>query len=465
MLAYIDATYISDWLQRANRLVTELQAWWAEEDNSVIFTHFWLSEISDEKRQELLELEVGLLKAEVELAFSVGLESNAVSEKDIVTLFRVVLWEYTRTISEDCGRSFIDTISVLAQSKLAAYRELLSHIRCSTANTTYAQWLLGIRSFALISLASAVITFFKSYCESEASARPPQAGSSHSPATIVQASGKSSAAALPAPRDPSEITKGNLDKGRNTVKDGEGPGLGNALTMQIASLDIGRGAHRVSLPTTTLALSHRPTTAGMHLLPRPGTAGDARPTTAVASRTHIAAVDEFFGAVKLGHLDVVERMLARGLGTSGLMDGLGRTPLLVAVVHRRHQIVEYLLKQRLCDVNMPAASGNTALHVAVNMGDATLVRMLVAGGADTRAINDQCNATPYDLAVLHGSKVCFLGWRRKERKQGGDSMFTFVCTCRMFVIHRKVTKKEPAHRLNRDTLSNSPSHNRTSSMP
>ena len=40
------------------------------------------------------------------------------------------------------------------------YRQLLSDVKCCTENTHYAQWLLVIRSFALVTMVSAVRTFF-----------------------------------------------------------------------------------------------------------------------------------------------------------------------------------------------------------------------------------------------------------------------------------------------------------------
>ena len=79
MLGYIDGTYINDWLVRTNAQLQDLQEWWTEAAHAVDFTHFWLSEVPREKCTQLLEMEMDLLRKEVELSFRVGMESGSVS--------------------------------------------------------------------------------------------------------------------------------------------------------------------------------------------------------------------------------------------------------------------------------------------------------------------------------------------------------------------------------------------------
>ena len=69
-------------------------------------------------------------------------------------------------------------------------------------------------------------------------------------------------------------------------------------------------------------------------------------------------------------------------------------------------MVAYLLKLRICDINQAASSGNPPLLAAVNLGDLTMVRMLIAAGADCRAINGECGATALDLVCAPRSVKC-----------------------------------------------------------
>lgn len=70
----------------------------------------------------------------------------------------------------------IDLLHVVAVPEPdEAYRLLLTNVKCSTINPQYIQWLLAIRSFALVTFLQAVITFYRELAEmhvSEGFARP-----------------------------------------------------------------------------------------------------------------------------------------------------------------------------------------------------------------------------------------------------------------------------------------------------
>lgn len=143
---HLDVTFVSDWLTRATSSVEELRAWWEEDANPIQLAHFWLSELGDDKRAQLLEMECvagvprpidrrcllvaprcrldlsdrarspiaadaaaaarfarlmslvvrryGLLLEEIKLAFRAGIDGKRVSEGDIAKLMRAVLREY-----------------------------------------------------------------------------------------------------------------------------------------------------------------------------------------------------------------------------------------------------------------------------------------------------------------------------------------------------------------------------------
>lgn len=58
-------------------------------------------------------------------------------------------------------------------------------------------------------------------------------------------------------------------------------------------------------------------------------------------------------------------------------------------------------------INHVSDTGNTALHAAVNSGNALLVSLLLKrGDINVNCLNTQCeNASPLHLAVLHGNFI------------------------------------------------------------
>jgi len=66
------------------------------------------------------------------------------------------------------------------------------------------------------------------------------------------------------------------------------------------------------------------------------------------------------------------------------------------------------------DVNRPCDSGNSPLHVAVNLGNLSLVKMLLRmPDIEVNRRNPQSeNATPLHLAVLHGKSA----WWTRSRQ-------------------------------------------------
>ncbi|HEX4165418.1 MAG TPA: ankyrin repeat domain-containing protein [Bryobacteraceae bacterium] len=138
-------------------------------------------------------------------------------------------------------------------------------------------------------------------------------------------------------------------------------------------------------------------------------------------------------AIVRGDLVAVERMLSAGTDVNQA-DSVGSTPLMVAVLARRDQIVEFLLshgadpnvRQRQsgstalryavienradlarallahgANVTVEYPDGETLLHLASEHASAELVGLLCAAQANKNAVNAKGN-TPLDEAVLRG---------------------------------------------------------------
>lgn len=325
------------------------------------FTHFWLSEFSDAKREELLIMEHEILTAELQTAFQVGLRNKEITELDVAKLLRAVFREYPNAFSEGDGTQFIDLLRVLVMGQGTAYRSLLAQIRCTTKNESHIQWLLAIRSFALFSVVSAITNFFREFSDRQDTLGLPRPGTSRS------------SRPPPTARPPTS-------------------------TMRPLS-----SAH--ARPRTS-----RPRTGSKDSLPGIGQSAESelprRPTTAAGARTCVAPVDDLFHAIKKGYSDVVYYMLSRGIVPIDAVDGQGRTILFVAVLHRHEDLVTFLLENAdLFDVNQCASSGNTPLHAAATNGDVIIGQMLLMANAIVNPVNDQSGATPRIIADMHGHTV------------------------------------------------------------
>ncbi|KAK3091148.1 hypothetical protein FSP39_017513 [Pinctada imbricata] len=162
MLCYMDATVVSNWLGRANENVVHITSFCRNCENFVRFAHFWLSDFPDQQKNEIFELEMGILSEEVSFAFAVGKDQRKVNQRDIHRLIGAIFREYPAKILSMKGpHMFLDYLDVLSSDKKSSYKKLLSDVKCSTRNKQYAQWLLATRSFAIVSIWSSVLNFYK----------------------------------------------------------------------------------------------------------------------------------------------------------------------------------------------------------------------------------------------------------------------------------------------------------------
>lgn len=181
VLTYIDASVVSEWLNRANRLLKKMIKW--HQDNSelsfcqttnliqyesfILFCNFWLGnnetiKFTDKQRRSLIEMEYHIIKEEVMQAFQIGLDSQSISMNNINQLLKAVFKEYPiQMLSFRGPYLFLDFVDILCSDRDNEYKSLLSDVKCRTINKQYAQWLLSIRSFALINMCWSIIKFYK----------------------------------------------------------------------------------------------------------------------------------------------------------------------------------------------------------------------------------------------------------------------------------------------------------------
>jgi ankyrin repeat protein len=103
---------------------------------------------------------------------------------------------------------------------------------------------------------------------------------------------------------------------------------------------------------------------------------------------------------KNGHLEAVKILLKFGANINAKsLDG--RTPLLIATIEERFQVVQYLLEQK-ADPYIGADGNLLPLHEAAIRGNLDLLKLLVPY-YESIFVEDAIHQTPLDYARLHGN--------------------------------------------------------------
>jgi hypothetical protein len=162
MMCYIDATVVSSWLTRANGNVHNLSEFCNNSEKFVQFAHFWLSDFPDQQKNEIFELEYEIIVEEANFAFTVGREQRKITNRDILSLISALFREYPGMLLSSKGPYlFLNYLDVLSSEKQTSYKRVLSDVKCSTRNKQYAQWILAMRSFTLLSVWTAIVNFYR----------------------------------------------------------------------------------------------------------------------------------------------------------------------------------------------------------------------------------------------------------------------------------------------------------------
>ena len=162
MLIYLDATLVSEWLSSSNEVVSDITNWCHQDENYVQFAHFWLSEMPQLQRQEILKLEYSIVMDQFNLAFAPGRDAGQIKYKDIVHFTQAVFREYPANLFSSKGsHTFLNYLDTLTSERTKEYKNLLTDVRCSTRIKQHAQMTLACRAFCLVSVWSAVVKFYR----------------------------------------------------------------------------------------------------------------------------------------------------------------------------------------------------------------------------------------------------------------------------------------------------------------
>ncbi|XP_050822699.1 protein FAM220A isoform X3 [Gopherus flavomarginatus] len=154
---HFESTSVTDWLEKAYNSISDLGVWCCTGDNFVHFAHFWLSELQYNQKRQLLELEMGIIEDELQLAFLEKLDSE-LQPSDLHSILASSLSEYPMgLLSNQKPCIFLDYLNVMSSEQTTAYKKMLSSIKYTTNNPQVTQWLLAVRAFALANLWHAVV--------------------------------------------------------------------------------------------------------------------------------------------------------------------------------------------------------------------------------------------------------------------------------------------------------------------
>lgn len=106
-------------------------------------------------------------------------------------------------------------------------------------------------------------------------------------------------------------------------------------------------------------------------------------------------------AAYLGHIEVLELLLAAGADLTVVDPGMRATALHAAAYAGRTEAAGVLIDHGIAINQQGPVNGYTALHDAVWQNHGATVRVILAGGADP-TIRSRDGKTPLELARSHG---------------------------------------------------------------
>ncbi|XP_072168065.1 uncharacterized protein [Diadema setosum] len=162
ILQFIAEDVVKEWLQRTTDMLNDLTSWCSDVDHFVDFAQFWLTEFPDNQRLEIYKLEIGIIADELMAAFGDAYKKGKVCPADLNKIMTAILKEYpTKLCSGQGPHVFLDILDTITSQKTQAYKQLLTAVRVSTRNRTHAQCLLALRAFALLSIWTSIVGFYR----------------------------------------------------------------------------------------------------------------------------------------------------------------------------------------------------------------------------------------------------------------------------------------------------------------
>jgi len=162
ILQLFDRSVVLVWLEQTKRSITDISDWCAVEENFIYLAHFWLSEFPSDRRCSMFELEYSLLRDKI----ASGCKSKKPSPEELECLLSTVLYEFPegRINGLADAFTFLDHLQTLAE-KLKR-DSLLAAMTYTLRNQQHYECLLAIRSYAIVTIWSAILDQYRSGVDS-----------------------------------------------------------------------------------------------------------------------------------------------------------------------------------------------------------------------------------------------------------------------------------------------------------
>jgi len=162
VLQLFDRSVVLVWLEQTKRSVTDISDWCAEEENFVRFAHFWLSEFPPARRCSMFEFEYGLLREKI--AASCG--SKQPPAEDIASSLSAILHEFPEGRLNGLADAYVFLEHLEALAERRKRNSLLAAGTYSLHSRQHYGCLLAVRSYAIVSIWSAILDKYRSGLES-----------------------------------------------------------------------------------------------------------------------------------------------------------------------------------------------------------------------------------------------------------------------------------------------------------
>ncbi|XP_028561361.2 protein FAM220A isoform X1 [Podarcis muralis] len=359
LFKHFDSTAVTGWLEKAHNFISDMGTWSCCGDNFVRFAHFWLSELQYNHKEQLLELEMGVIEDEVRLAFE-GSGSKEFQPSDLNSILAAALSEYPIGLVNDQNPYvFLDYLNLMSSADTSEYKEMLSAIQYTTKNPQIAQWLLAIRAFALANLWHAIVKFYKALVKTQLSSEQPIKSS-------VSATRKQS----------SEVVK---ERALQTVQLGYADVLDYLVRSQKLDLSVADEKNRNLIFLATIYDQSKILDYFLEML--------ALSSASVGEQYFLL----IFQALPVPNINQVAEN--------------GNTALHAAVNTGKMHLVSSLLHYPGINVNVPnpQCDGATALHLAIAYGHLGICYLLLNATADVES--PMGGLTPLQLAEMFGNET------------------------------------------------------------
>jgi len=162
VLQLFDRSVMLVWLEQTKRSITDISDWCSEEENFVHLAHFWLSEFPSDRRCSMFEFEYGLIRDKI----ASGCRRNKPSPEQLTSFLTVILHEFPEGRLSGLADAYVFLEHLEAVAERFKRDSLLAAVTCSLHNQQNYDCLLAVRSYAIVTIWSAILDQYRSGVDS-----------------------------------------------------------------------------------------------------------------------------------------------------------------------------------------------------------------------------------------------------------------------------------------------------------